>query len=248
MTTLLQVRDLSAGYDGDAVVRGVSLSVSAGEAVVVVGPNGAGKSTMLKAVVGGLPTLGGEVAWEGVPLGRRQDISWLTPRGLVQIVDGTRAFAGMSVRENLELGALCAGRPVSGDTEERVLDIFPRLRARIKQDAMSLSGGEKKMLAIGRGLMANPRLLVIDEPSAGLAPGTLVEIGKALHRLNELGLAILMAEQNLQLPDALGGRALLMERGRFTWSGTCHRLNEVPDVARAVLGSTHGFTSQSTST
>lgn len=242
MTMLLEVRELSSGYDGDAVVRGVSLTVAAGEALVVVGPNGAGKSTMLKAIVGGLPRLGGQVSWDGVPLGR-QDIAWLTPRGLVQIVDGTRAFAGMSVRENLELGALCAGRPVARETEERVLDIFPRLRARIGQDAMTLSGGEKKMLAIGRGLMADPRLLVIDEPSAGLAPGTLVEIGKALHRLNELGLAILMAEQNLQLPDALGGRALLMERGRFTWTGSCRRLNEVPDVATAVLGSTHGLTS-----
>jgi ABC-type branched-subunit amino acid transport system ATPase component len=240
MTGSLEISDLKAGYGGDSVVRSVSLVVESAEAVVVLGPNGAGKTTMLKAVFGELPRLGGSVSWDGVPI-RHADPARLAEHGLVQIVEGTRAFAGMSVRDNLELGAICAGMRPDAAVLESVLEIFPRLKARYAQDAITLSGGEKKMLAVGRGLMAKPRLLVIDEPSAGLAPGTIDEIGRALRRLNENGLAILMAEQNLQMPEAMGGRALLMDRGRFTWEGRAENLAAVQQVADAVLGSTHSL-------
>ncbi|MCE3550878.1 ABC transporter ATP-binding protein [Pseudonocardia sp. RS11V-5] len=215
---LLEITGLEAGYSGSRVLDGVDLAVHAGEAVVVVGPNGAGKSTLLKTISGLIRAGGGRIRFDG------DDVTnWPTHRlvaaGIVQVPEGRQVFPGLSVAENLRLGAFALGRS-TGATDDRldqVLHMFPRLRERYGQDAENLSGGEQQMLAIGRGLMARPRLLMVDEPTLGLAPVVVQQlIGYFAYIRSEFDTTLLVAEQNLYLLEKVADRGCRLADGRLS--------------------------------
>jgi branched-chain amino acid transport system ATP-binding protein len=233
--TLLQVDALHAGYDGVQVLHGVDLEVREGEIVAVLGSNGAGKSTLNNTVCGLFRATAGRVRLAG------EDITGATPAhvvagGLIQVPEGRRIFPNLSVRENLELGGYRRGRGRRAANLDRVLGVFPRLRERFAQAAGTLSGGEQQMLAIGRGLMAEPRLLILDEPSLGLSPLLVEEMFALIRRLNAEGLAILIVEQNVVQSLELAARAYVMENGRIVLSGPAAALREDPALKRAYLG------------
>jgi branched-chain amino acid transport system ATP-binding protein len=230
---MLVVTDLSAGYLGEDVVHGVSFTVAEGEAVAVIGSNGAGKTTLFKAMCGLLRPSRGSVALDGEPIsGRRaHDIA---RRGLAYVPAERHLFPDMTVSENLELGAY-PKRP-SPERRSLVLDLFPRLGERRRQRAGTLSGGEQQMLAVGRALMADPDVLLLDEPTTGLAPKLAADAYAALGRLREHGLTILVAEQQVPLALALADRAYVLESGRIQLEGTSAELKRNPEVQRAYLG------------
>jgi branched-chain amino acid transport system ATP-binding protein len=230
---VLQIADLSAGYLGQDVVHGVTFTVAEGEAVAVIGSNGAGKTTLFCAICGLLRPSGGAVHLDGVRItGRRaHEIARL---GIAYVPAERRLFPEMTVSEHLDLGAY----PRRPDPERRdlVLTLFPRLSERIRQRAATMSGGEQQMLAVGRALMAKPRVLMLDEPTTGLAPKLAAEAYAALGTLRTHGLTVVVAEQQVPLALAVADRGYVLENGRVQLSGTPAELERNPEVRRAYLG------------
>jgi branched-chain amino acid transport system ATP-binding protein len=232
---LLELRGLQAGYGRVEVLRGVDLRVERGEIVALLGSNGAGKSTLNNSVSGLVPTRGGQVLFDG------RDITGLHYRkvvqaGLIQVPEGRRVFPNLTVRENLELGAFARARERRGANLERVFTIFPRLAERRTQAAGTMSGGEQQMLAIGRGIMAEPRLLILDEPSLGLSPLLVEELFELVLRLHRDGLALLLVEQNVAQSLAIADRAYVLENGSIGFHGTPQALLASPELKQAYLG------------
>ncbi len=232
---MLEVAGLSAGYLGENVVEGVDLEVGAGQAVAVIGSNGAGKTTLFRALCGLLPASAGRVRFGGEDVTGRP-AHRVARMGLAYVPAERHLFPRMSVRENLLLGAY--PRRPDPDTLELVFDLFPRLRERRRQPAGSLSGGEQQMLAVGRALMARPRLLMLDEPTTGLAPKLARAAYDALRVLKERGLTLLVAEQQVPLALSLADRGYVLENGRVRLEGTSGELARNPEVRRAYLGVT----------
>ncbi len=232
---LLEVHGLRAGYDGVPVLHGVDLHVDAGEIVTLLGSNGSGKSTLNNNISGLFWPYGGAVRFEGeditgVPSTR------IVARGLVQVPEGRRIFPNLTVRENLDLGSYRRARRHRARNVERVTAVFPRLGERLPQIAGTLSGGEQQMLAIGRGLMAEPRLLILDEPSLGLSPLLVEEMFALIRRLHGEGLALLLVEQNVVQSLELAQRGYVLENGRIVLSGPASSLRDDPALRRAYLG------------
>jgi branched-chain amino acid transport system ATP-binding protein len=230
---MLEASGLAAGYLGENVVEGVDVQVAAGQAVAVIGSNGAGKTTLFRALCGLLPVSAGRVRFDG------QDITGrpahrIARAGLAYVPAERHLFPGMSVRENLLLGAY--PRRPDPSAFELVLDLFPRLQERRKQPAGSLSGGEQQMLAVGRALMSRPRLLLLDEPTTGLAPKLARSAYEALKTLKETGVTLLVAEQQVPLALSLADRGYVLENGRIRLEGASEDLERNPDVRRAYLG------------
>ena len=232
---MLEVRGLRGGYGAIEVLRGIDLEIRAGEIVAVLGSNGAGKSTLNNTVCGLLSATGGSIRFDGRDITRARATE-IVAAGLVQVPEGRRVFPDLSVRENLLLGSYRRGRAHRERNMERVLATFPRLGERTSQRAGTLSGGEQQMLAIGRGLMAEPRLLILDEPSLGLAPLLVEEMFALVARLNGEGLAILLVEQNVGQSLELARRAYVLENGSCAFHGTPAELLARPELKRAYLG------------
>ena len=235
MSALLDITGLRTGYGRTEVLRGVDLRVDEGEIVVLLGSNGVGKSTLNNTVCGINPVWQGGVRFDGHELTGRhyRDV---VKAGLIQVPEGRRIFPNLSVRENLELGSFSRGRPNRERNLARMLEIFPRLGERIDQAAGTMSGGEQQMLAIGRGLMAEPRLLILDEPSLGLSPLMVEEMFTLIRRLQGEGLAILLVEQNVGQSLEIGQRGYVLENGLVRYSGSCAELMASDDLRRAYLG------------
>ncbi len=232
---VLEIRDLHAGYGPFRVLHGIDLDVAPGEIVAVLGANGVGKTTLNRALSGLIPRPQGTIRFDGAAIqGARAD--QIVRAGLIHVPEGRRVFPDMSVRENLLLGSYLRGGERRAATLEEVLTIFPRLRERLRQTAGSLSGGEQQMLAIGRGLMARPRLLILDEPSLGLSPLLTEELFALIGRLNQDGLAVLLVEQNVVQSLAIAGRAYVIEHGRVALQGESAVLRGDPRLRAAYLG------------
>jgi branched-chain amino acid transport system ATP-binding protein len=236
MSTLLRVDGIEVGYGDMTAVRDVSLEVREGETVALIGANGAGKTTTLRAVSGLLPLRRGRIEFEGQRLDGRSSAQ-IVARGVAHVPEGRQLFPTMTVRENLELGARTpAARRRAADSLAEVFDLFPRLRERTAQLAGTLSGGEQQMCAIGRGLMAQPRLLMLDEPSLGLAPVMVKAIFEDLARINGRGITILLVEQNVLRSLRLAHRGYVLENGRMTLSGPRDDLLASGHIKQAYLG------------
>ena len=232
---MLEVRSLRAGYGGTEVLRGLDLSVGAGEIVAVLGSNGVGKTTLNKVLSGVLRANEGEIRFDGKTLTGASSAD-IVEAGLIHVPEGRKIFPNMSVRENLELGSYRRGRDRRSTNLERVFNTFPRLRERSGQAAGTLSGGEQQMLAIGRGMMAEPRLLILDEPSLGLSPLLVEEMFALIRRLNGAGLPILLVEQNVVQSLECASRAYILENGVFALSGSAEQVRNDPELKRAYLG------------
>ncbi len=235
MTALLAVQNLVAGYGPAPVLHGATLDVAPGEIVALLGSNGAGKSTFNNNVCGLYRAWAGRINFGDDDI-TASDPAQIVARGLIQVPEGRRVFPNLSVRENLLLGAYRRGHANRAKNFERVLETFPRLRERLAQAAGTLSGGEQQMLAIGRGLMAEPRLLILDEPSLGLSPLLVEEMFALIERLNKEGLAVLLVEQNVVQSLAIAHRAYVMENGRIVLSGEARALADDPELRKAYLG------------
>jgi len=232
---MLEVRDLRAGYGGTEVLRGIDMSVGAGEIVAVLGSNGVGKTTLNKVLSGVLGRRSGHITFDGTPLDGLAAPA-IVEAGLIHVPEGRKVFPNLSVRENLELGSYRRGRQRRSANLDKVFAIFPRLRERVAQFAGTLSGGEQQMLAIGRGLMAEPKLLILDEPSLGLSPLLVEEMFALIRRLNGEGLPIMLVEQNVVQSLELASRAYILENGRFALSGPAAEVRANPELKRAYLG------------
>jgi branched-chain amino acid transport system ATP-binding protein len=233
MTETLTVRNLRAGYGGIPVLHGIDLDVPAGQLTVVVGPNGAGKSTLLKALSGLMPHEG-EVRFDDAPLPASP--AGIVRAGLAHVPEGRQLFAQMSVQDNLELGAYLRPAGERAARMEQVFDFFPKLRARREQLAGTMSGGEQQMLAVGRALMGQPRLLMLDETSLGLAPKMVDELLAIVRRVCDSGVTVLLVEQNVGKALAVGDRAYVMERGRMVLHGSAREVLASEHLRAAYLG------------
>lgn len=241
MTTrvLLQVTDLTAGYGAIEVLHQVSLTVGRGEVVSIVGANGAGKSTLINTISGIVRPRAGSVRLADQPLNRLAPAS-IARSGVRQVPEGRRMFADLSVEDNLRLGGFGRGQKAVQSDLEMVFDLFTRLRERQHQAAGTLSGGEQQMVAIGRAMMGRPQLLMLDEPSMGLAPLVTAEIFRLISRLQrEMGISVLLVEQNARAALRMSDRAYVLSLGRFTISGTGQELLFDPRVQEAFLGGTN---------
>ena len=232
---MLEVRDLVAGYGAIPILRGLSLDVAAGEIVAVLGANGVGKSTLNRALSALIPVTGGTIHFEG------QSLAGCTPpqivgRGLIHVPEGRKIFPNMSVEDNLVLGSYRRGKPNRAANLERNFALFPRLKERRTQLAGTLSGGEQQMLAIGRGLMAEPRLIILDEPSLGLSPLLVEELFQLIARIAGEGLAVMLVEQNVVQSLELASRAYVLENGAVVMSGAASDLAGNVDLQKAYLG------------
>jgi branched-chain amino acid transport system ATP-binding protein len=235
MAVLLEVEDIHTSYGSIEALKGISLTVEEGEVVTLIGSNGAGKSTTLRSISGLTPPRHGSIRFRG------EEISTLPAQeivrlGISQSPEGRHCFQRMTVRENLELGAyLRRDANVSGDME-RVLDLFPRLREREKQKAGTMSGGEQQMLAMGRALMADPQLLLLDEPSMGLAPILVERIYETVREINKQGTTILLVEQNANYALEVSSRGYVLETGKVVLADKSASLRDNPEVQNAYLG------------
>ncbi|WP_430244786.1 ABC transporter ATP-binding protein [Neorhizobium sp. DAR64861/K0K2] len=232
---MLEIADLRAGYGGTEVLRGLSLSVGKGEVVAVLGSNGVGKTTLNKVLSGVQPARSGSVRFDG------REILGATAReivasGLIHVPEGRKIFPNLTILENLELGGYCRPKRVRAGNIEKVFAIFPRLKERTRQFAGTLSGGEQQMLAIGRGLMSEPKLLILDEPSLGLSPLLVEEMFSLIRRLSDDGLPIMLVEQNVMQSLDLASRAYILENGSVALSGDAAELRDNPELKRAYLG------------
>ena len=236
---MLEVRGIEAGYGDTAVLHGIDLDVGAGEIVALIGANGAGKTTLAKVIAGVLPARRGRIRLDGTP------IEHLPPRarialGIAQVPEGRQIIAGLTVEENLRLGAYALRRGLgAAEIDRRVAEMggrFPVLRERRREPAGNLSGGQQQMLAIARALMAGPRLLVLDEPSLGLAPTLVAEVFALATRLSAQGLAILLSEQNARMSLAIAARGYVIDMGRVSLSGSGRELLGSPEVVERYLG------------
>jgi branched-chain amino acid transport system ATP-binding protein len=234
--SLLEVKNLRAGYGQVPVLHGVDLRVEEGETAVLLGLNGAGKTTTLLTIAGLLPPWSGQIVYDGRPAGN-QDSRTLVARGLVLIPEGRRVFPALSVQNNLRLGAWARRRngKLFRKNLQRVFGIFPVLEERRGQLAGTLSGGEQQMLAIARGLMASPRLLLIDEASLGLSPKLAGQVFRTIRRINREGVTVLMVEQNAGVLS-MASRAYIMEKGRIPYEGTGSGILEQGELRKAYLG------------
>ena len=233
---MLDVKNIDVYYGDAQALWDVSFSVNQGEIVTLVGSNGAGKSTTLKAISGLVPPSSGEILLEGTRIDRAPAHS-IVEMGIAQIPEGRRLWPGLSVQENLELGAyIPAARAVRGETMEWVFQLFPLLRKRRSQLAGTLSGGEQQMLAIGRGLLSRPKLLILDEPSLGLAPLLVDEVFETIQKINGEGMTILLVEQNVNVALAISNRGYVLETGRIVISGSGKDLLADEHVKTAYLG------------
>ncbi|MEO9198757.1 MAG: ABC transporter ATP-binding protein [Antricoccus sp.] len=233
---LLEASNISYSYGAISALRDVNLTVAAGEAVCVIGPNGAGKTTLSRVVGGLYRPRSGRVLVNGTPLPRRAHE--VVSRGVASVLEGRHLFVEQSVIANLELGAYRSGvsKDVLAERLERTMDLFPVLRVRARQRTSTMSGGEQQMVAIGRALMSDPRLLILDEPSMGLAPKITGEVFDALEQLRASGLSILLIEQNAPLAFDLADRGYLMRQGSVVVSGTVDELQRDDIVRAAYLG------------
>jgi branched-chain amino acid transport system ATP-binding protein len=232
---VLKVADLDVYYGSIHAIQGISFEVAQGEIVSLIGSNGSGKTSTLHAI-SGIISKKGTVEYEGEDLSQTRP-DRIVGHGLVQVPEGRRIFANLSVQENLDMGAYTeSNRSRKAQNEERVFQSFPRLRERRFQVAGTLSGGEQQMLAIGRALMANPRLLLLDEPSMGLAPVLVDEIFSIIKRINGSGVTVLLVEQNAFMALSVSNRAYVLETGRIAVSGTSKELMADERIKKAYLG------------
>ena len=232
---MLEIAGVHAGYGSVEILRGIDLSVGAGEIVALLGSNGVGKSTLNNNVSGIYRPFAGSIRFKGEEIAGKP-ASAIVARGLVQVPEGRRIFPNLSVRENLELGSYRRGRARRQENLRRVVEIFPRLNERWNQRAGTLSGGEQQMLAIGRALMGEPELLILDEPSLGLSPLLVDEMFELIQRINADGLAILIVEQNVVQSLAIAARAYVIENGRIALSGAAADLAADPQLKKSYLG------------
>jgi branched-chain amino acid transport system ATP-binding protein len=234
---LLEIKNLNAGYGFLQVLWDVSMHVDEGEFVALVGPNGAGKSTTLKTIAGLVKPTAGEVVLKGESIGGLEAYLVSSDQGISYISENLNLFTGMSVHENLLLGAYIIRDQVKlKETLNFVYALFPRLEERQNQLAGTLSGGERKMLAIGRGIMSNPELLLVDEPSLGLAPNLTMDVFKALEKLRQSGMTILLVEQNVNSTLKITDRAYVLEQGRIVMEGPSQELLQNQHIRSAYLG------------
>ena len=234
MSTILKVEDMHVYYGAIHAVKGISFEVEEGEIVALIGANGAGKSTILKTVSGLMHPRTGSIIFDGNNIAHT-DAYKLVRHGLAHVPEGRRIFLQMSVQENLEMGAFTQ-RDVSKEDLERMFTLFPRLKERRKQIAGTLSGGEQQMLAMSRALMSHPKLLMLDEPSMGLAPILVDQIFDIIKELHAAGTTILLVEQNASKALKIADRAYVLETGAITLSGTGAELAESDEVRKAYLG------------
>jgi branched-chain amino acid transport system ATP-binding protein len=233
---MLQIEKIQVNYGAAPALWDVSLHIEPGELVSVIGPNGAGKTTLINAVMGLSPLKSGRIVWEG------ETVSLLPPhrlceKGLALVPESRRLFTGMTVRENLELGAMHpAARAVRDQTFEQVCELFPAVRAKLSQVSGTLSGGQQQMVAIGRAMMALPRLLLLDEPSLGLAPSIVAEMFRAIESIHQSGTAVMLVEQNVSRALAISQRTYVLENGRVVTSGASSELSRRDEIRKAYLG------------
>jgi len=232
---MLEVRALEAGYSGVPILRGISLDVGAGEIVAVLGANGVGKTTLNRAISGLIRTTAGSVIFDGTRI-EALPPARIVECGLIHVPEGRKIFPNMSVIENLELGSYRRGKANRARNLVRIYDVFPRLRERQDQLAGTLSGGEQQMLAIGRGLMAEPRLIIMDEPSLGLSPLLVEEMFTLIQRIATEGLAVMLVEQNAVQSLEIARRAYVLENGTVTISGGARALQKDPRLMKTYLG------------
>ena len=233
---LLKVNDIHVYYGAIHAIKGISLEVKEGEIVTLIGANGAGKSTTLNTIAGLLKPRQGSIAFAGMPVDGTA-ASKMVYKGLSLCPEGRRIFQQMTVKENLEMGAFSRPNEETAQSMEQVYRFFPRLKEREKQIAGTLSGGEQQMLAMGRALMSKPRLMMLDEPSMGLAPILVEQIFDIIRDMNAAGTTILLVEQNAQMALSVANRAYVMETGRITMEGDAHELMNDDNVRKAYLGS-----------
>jgi branched-chain amino acid transport system ATP-binding protein len=234
--SLLEVTDIRVHYGGIEALKGVSLTVEQGEVVTLIGSNGAGKSTTLRAITGLTAASSGSVVIDGEDI-TRVPAHEIVDRGIALSPEGRHCFARMSVRENLDLGAHRRRKdPSVSEDLERVFGLFPRLKEREKQKAGTMSGGEQQMLAMGRALMAKPKVLLLDEPSMGIAPLLVQRIYETIAEINRGGMAILLVEQNANYALDVSARGYVLETGRVVLAGESNKLRTDPEVQRAYLG------------
>jgi branched-chain amino acid transport system ATP-binding protein len=233
---MLEVANLQVYYGAAPALWDVSLNVQQGELVCVVGPNGAGKSTLINVIAGLHRAKGGRLSFEG------REITQLAPHrfceaGIAIVPEGRRLFTGMSVLENLELGSyLPQAKQQRAESMAQVLSLFPALKQKLQAPAGALSGGQQQMVAIGRALMSRPRLLLLDEPSLGLAPAVVLDMFKAIREINAQGTSVLLVEQNVAMAMEIARRAYVMEEGRIVMEGLAEDLLQRPEIQKAYLG------------
>ena len=233
---MLAVENLSVNYGAIRALHQVSCSVKQGEIVALIGANGAGKTTILNTISGIVPSVGGSVSFEGENI-TRMAAHLIVRKGISQVPEGRRVFARMSVQENLEMGGfILHGKQEVERGIERAFTLFPRLAERRKQAARTLSGGEQQMLAMGRALMSDPRLLLLDEPSMGLAPMLVEKIFEIVVEINKAGTTIMLVEQNASMALSIAHRAYVLETGEVVLSGDAAELARNPEVRKAYLG------------
>ena len=235
MQEILIVQDLAVSYGSIRAIKGISFSVNAGEIVTLIGANGAGKTTTLNTVAGLLHPSSGSVTFMGENLASVPPHA-IVSRGLALVPEGRRIFLQMTVEENLEMGAFTQKKEAVKPLLEQVYEQFPRLKERRRQVGGTLSGGEQQMLAMGRALMSSPKLLMLDEPSMGLAPILVDQIFEIIHTLHQNGTTILLVEQNAQMALSVADRGYVLETGRIILSGTGAELASSEDVKKAYLG------------
>jgi len=235
MAPLLEIKDMHTYYGNIEALKGISLTVEEGEIVTLIGSNGAGKSTTLRSISGLTPPREGSISFKGNEIGETapQEIVSL---GISQSPEGRKCFSRMTVRENLELGAYLRRDGKVEDDLKRVFDLFPRLEEREKQKAGTMSGGEQQMLAIGRAMMADPELLLLDEPSMGIAPILVERIYETIAEINKQGMTILLVEQNANFALGVSNRGYVLETGHIAIADEASKLRDNPEVQKAYLG------------
>ena len=232
---MLKITNLSASYSGISALHGVNLDVDTGEMIALIGANGAGKSTLLNCISGIVPAAAGSAAFTGAELRGKRPAA-IARLGLLQVPEGRQILGDLSVQENLQLGELALGGRSATWSYDKVVDLFPVLGKRQEQRAGSLSGGEQQMLAIGRALMGAPEMLLLDEPSLGLAPMIVDQVFAVLKQLNEAGLTILLVEQNARRALGVASRAYILERGKVVREGSAAEIAADPQVVSYYLG------------
>jgi branched-chain amino acid transport system ATP-binding protein len=232
---LLDIRGVCAGYGGAEVLRNIDMAIAPGEIIALLGSNGAGKSTLNRTISGLLRPRAGSIVFEGRSIERAKSFE-IVELGVIHVPEGRKVFPNMTVLENLDLGSYRRASARRAQNRDRVFASFPRLAERRNQNAGTLSGGEQQMLAIGRGLMAEPRLLILDEPSLGLSPRLVEDLFELISRIHADGLAILLVEQNVMQSLTLAARAYILDHGEIVLSGIASELRDNPDLKRAYLG------------
>ena len=232
---MIRIEGLNAGYGPLQVLRDVTLDVGEGEIVAVLGSNGVGKTTLNNTISGLIKPSSGSIYFDDVLISGRDPVE-IVDMGLIHVPEGRKLFPNLSVKENLELGSYRRGKPNRASNLERVLGVFPKLKERLFQTAGTLSGGEQQMVAIARGLMGEPRVLILDEPSLGLSPLLVEQMFTLIKQINESGLAVILVEQNVIQSLAIANRAYVIAEGTVAMSGPAAALSENSDLKRSYLG------------